>query len=324
MRGRFDLAVLASLAVTILGGCLGTGEDRVLSITATGTVQGFVFFDQNGNGAFDGSDTPLRGVDVGLASFGSIVPVFRGTSDADGLLEIRRVDVATYEVVVDLATVGDTAQVILKDPEDFTLTPSDTATVLVGISYRAASVEEVRQLPAGEKVFVEGIALNSRGTFGDNTVHLAGGALAIRVTDVAAGVILPGDSLRFQGTTDVLNGQPVVTNARAFLLAITEVPAPDTVTAAAAAGADGGSLDAALVYVDSVTVSDTATVAAGFQLTVDDVSGTLVILLDVDAPITDPPQYIPTAVLDVVGLLVPDGAGAWVLKPRSDADLTVR
>jgi hypothetical protein len=333
MRASSSFVILASIAVAVVSGCLGVGEDRVLSIESTGTVQGLVFFDENGSGDLDDGEPAFTGAAVGLASAGSIVAVFRTTSDADGLFGFSRVNVASYDVVVDPASIGDTVQVVATNPETFTLTPDDTVGILIAISYPPVSVEEARMLPEGEKVFVEGIALNSRGTFGDNTVHLAGAALAIRATTVRSGIILPGDSIRFPlpgdsirflATTDSLDGQPVLDDPTVFLLAIAEVPAPETVTSNGAATADGGRLDAALVRVESVTVNANTTVADGVQLTVDDGSGSLEVLLDQDAPIDNPAQYTPGTVIDAVGLLVPDGAGAWILKPRSSSDLTTR
>ena len=327
MRASRTLIVAPLAAALALSGCLGTGEDRVLSIESTGTVQGFVFFDRDGNGEFDDGDDVVAGIQVGLASLGSIIPIFRATSDADGLFTIQRIDVASYEVRVDSASAGDSVQIVVTDPESFTLSPDDTTSILIGVSFPKPTVQEARALPAGQTVFVEGIALNDRETFGDNTVHLHGAAAAIRVTGVTSGTISAGDSLRFLGTTSTLDGQPTLDDATAVPIASASVPPPDSVSAAEAASADGGALDAALVRVDSVTVSDTATVSGGFQLTVDDASSTLIVLLDADAPITDPAQYVPGTAIDVTGLLVPDGgagAGGWLLKPRSGGDLTIR
>jgi hypothetical protein len=324
MRVRPTLALIATLAVTSLAGCLGTGEDRVLSVTSTGTVQGLVYFDTNGSGRFDEGDTGIPGVQIGLTSLGSIIPIYIATSDLDGLLEIRRVDVATYEVIVDTTIVGDSAQFVGVDPAAFTLTPDDTADITIGVSYPSVTIEDSKALPVGETVFVEGIALNDRLTFGDNTVHVSGRTLAIRTTNVRTGTVLVGDSIRILATTRTVLGQPVLDAQSVFNLAVTNPPDATIATASVASAADGGLLDAALVEVDAVTINDTLTTAEGFRLTVGDLSGTLLVLLDKDAPIANPELFVPGMLIDVLGLLVPDGTGSWILKPRTNLDLTIR
>ncbi len=324
MRVSKNLLLISAIATLALGGCLGAGEDRVLSIEATGTIDGFVFLDNNGDGELGPGDVGYADVEVGLTSIGSVIPVFQATSDADGLFTIRRVDVATWEIFVDSASVGDSLELALTDPESFTLAPDDTAEVLVGVSFPQISVEEARVRASGDKVFVEGIALNAHAAFGDESVHLVGATAAIRATAVEQAPLTAGDSVRLLGTISEENGQPTLDDVTASFIETVEVPAPDTVTAATATSADGGTLDAALVSLDSVTVSDTVTVTEGLQLTVSDASGTARVVLDDDAPIDNPEQFGPDAVIDVVGLLVPDGSGAWIVKPRSSDDLTVR
>jgi len=323
MRASATAATSIALCA-LLSACLGTGEDRVLGIEATGTVEGVVFFDVNGDGELTTGDTLYSGVRVGIASLGSMVPIFSATSDTDGAFRMERVDVASYEVVVDSQTVGDTLDAVVTDPDAFTLAPLDTANILVGIAFPSFTVEEARALPEGEKVFVEGVALNGRATFGDNSVHLAGISAAIRVTQVKPSVILAGDTMRVLGTTATLDGQPTIDDATPFFIDEVDERSPESVTAALATTADGGRLDAALVELVDVTVSDTATVTEGFRLSVDDASGAAVVLLDKDAPIDTPTQYEPGVTIDVVGLLVPDGAGGWLVKPRSDTDLTIK
>jgi hypothetical protein len=321
---RVPATVFCLLCAAALGGCLGTGEDRVLSIESTGTVEGIVFFDRDGDGEVSLGDTPYAGVEVGLASVRSSVALFSATSDADGIFILESVDVATYEVVVDSETVGDTLEVALTDPAAFTLTPSDTAGITVGVSYPKLSIAAARALPEGEVIFVEGIALNDRGTFGDSSVHIVDASAAIRVTHVKPSTVLAGDSVRFLGTRAIQDGQPTLDDATPFLIDMLEVPSAETVSTASATTADGGRLDAALVELVDVTVNDTATVSDGFRMSVDDGSGAAVILLDEDAPIDSPEQYVPGTTIDAVGLLVPDGAGGWLMKPRSDADLTIK
>jgi hypothetical protein len=328
MRSFQPTVVALSLLAPLIAGCLETGEDRVLGIHATGTVLGLVYFDADGSRTLDEFDVRLGGAAVRLVVSGTRDTLARASSSSDGLFRMQSVPVGSYQVAVDSASLGDSAQVVEIDPAEITVTPDDSVTVTIAVSFPIVSVAEARELPRGGKVFVEGIALNDRETFGDASVHLAGEEAAIRVTRVKRSITLPGDSVRFLGTLSTANGQPTLDDATPFLLTLAEVPAAEQVTAGVAATADGGKLDAALVRVDSVTVSDTATVAEDFLLTVIDGSlppNTLEVLLDGDVGfVLDP--FVPDTVLDVTGLLVPVGVDPprWRLKPRSSADLVVK
>jgi hypothetical protein len=198
----------------------------------------------------------------------------------------------------------------------------------LAVSVPVISVAEARQLPVGTRVFVDGIALNSRETFGDTTVHVADTSAAIRAVRVARATILPGDSVRVAGVTGQRSGQPVINQATVFVLAIAEVPPPIVITTAGIGTAQGGTLDANLVRIVNAEVIDTVTQNDGtldeyYQLTVDDGSGTGAVRVEVETAISTA-TLVPTARIDVTGLLVPDGAGGWLLKPRFAADVTVR
>ena len=99
-------------------------------------------------------------------------------------------------------------------------------------------------------------------------------------------------------------------------------PIPLAVSTANAATAGGGLLDAALVQITGGIISDTATVAPDFRITVSDGSGPLRILLDGNLQI---PRSIfrPGNSMSVRGVLVPDGVGGWMLKPRFGGDIVI-
>ncbi len=150
-------------------------------------------------------------------------------------------------------------------------------------------------MPVGEKMFIDGIALNARDTFGDSTIHVADTSGSIRAIRAGAGAVFPGDSIRLRGTIATRTGRPVLDLDRLVppVLAIAELPAPDTVTTVAAASADGGNLDAAFVRVDSARVSDTLTVDDDFVVTVDDGSGPLEVRLSNRIPFSTGPFLVP-------------------------------
>jgi hypothetical protein len=95
------------------------------------------------------------------------------------------------------------------------------------------------------------------------------------------------------------------------------------VSTASAVTARNGASDAAFVTISGATVSVTDTIGADLHATVDDGSGPVVVVFDGDEfdESAHWPFYVPDAVLDVWGVLVPDGSGGWVLKPRGTADV---
>lgn len=318
--------VLLASTLFLLSGCIGDGENRVLSIDAVGVVEGVVYFDDNGNRNLDPTDPPLPGVGVRLLLRATGDTFALATSDENGLYSIGGVAVGTYDLVVAASTVGDTADVVEIDPPQLTVVRDDSVASSIAVSYPIITLEEARALPPGERVFVEGIALNARITFRDGTVHIAGDSTAIRGTRVQATEVIPGDSARFQGTTARFEGQPVLDDVRVFILSVGDPPDPVRIGTVVAATADFGRLDAALVQVSNAEIitADLPEVGDGV-LIVDDGSGQLEVLLDMDAPIVDTNGLTVGTFIDAVGLLVPTpGApGTWRLKPRSDLDITI-
>jgi hypothetical protein len=306
----------------VLAGCPNSGDDRVLGIEAAGFVGGVVYWDLNGNRELDASDAPLEGVLVALevSEVGGVI-VF-ALSDPVGQFRMRNVPVGRYHVRVDSSTFADTAEIVRIDTSVVELTPDDTAAVTVAVSFPIVTVAEARALPIGEKVFVEGVALNRSGNFGDTTVHAADTSGAIRATRIRPPVIFAGDSVRLRGTIATREGQPVLDDGTPLILALTVVPPATDVTSAEASSARGGALDAGLVRVTDGTVQDTATVDGDFRVMVDDGSGLLEVLFDQDIEF-DLTPIVPDTVLTTVGLLVPLGTGSWSLKPRTQSDVTV-
>lgn len=317
------LAATATIAV-FAGACLDTSEDRILSISATGIVQGLVYFDANGSRSLDASDPGLPGVGVRLLARGTPDTIARAATTTDGLFLLNRVAVGVYDLAVDQGSLGDSVQVISVNPDPINVAPNDSVTVAIAVSFAKLSVSEARALPIDERVFVEGIAISARDVFGDSTLHLTDGTAAIRATRVRRVAVLAGDSVRLLATRSERAGQPTLDDAQPFPLGIAAVPAPERTGTATAASADGGRLDAALIRVLDATITDTLTSAGDFILTVSDGSGSLDVLLDNDVAFAALGPFLPDSVIDATGVLVPRAAGDWVLKPRSDADLTVK
>jgi hypothetical protein len=313
----------ATLLVALASAC-STGE-RLVTLPGQGYVAGLVYLDRDGDREPGGPDVALPGVGVRLVIAGTLDTVGRVTSDANGAFAFGTVAIGRYTIVVPSTPVfGDSVQVVRIDPADVSLGVDDTSLVDVTVSFPSYTLAEARARPLGEKIFVEGLALSAGPTFGDTTVHVRDTTGAMRVTGASGPLVAAGDSVRFLGRVGARVGQPVILDAQALILAIVGLPVAVRVSTDSAASAGGGALDAELVrIVDGTIAADTTTVNGDYQFTVDDGSGPVRVILDQDAGLTRTP-YVPGVVIDATGVLVPDGAGAWVLKPRNNSDLVMK
>ncbi len=322
---RFLVAIVAVGALGLMG-CENAGSNRVLSIESEGVVAGLAYFDANGSNAFEGaSDAPLSSVGVQLLAKGSREVVAEHTTSADGLFLFSEVPVGSYAIGVDATTLDDSLTLGGVDVTSIALSPDDSATANVAITFPTVSASVARSLAAGTKVFVHAVALNGRETFGDNTVHIWDGTAFIRLTGVQ-NAVAQGDSARFLGSRATGNGQPTLSGVRVFGIGGGVVPQPSQTSSSVAALADGGRLDAALVLVNGAVITDTTTALGGdYVATVDDGTGPLNVVFDQD--LTFPlmrSRFRPGAVLNVTGLLISSAtSGPWNLKPRANADVIV-
>jgi len=331
-RGEWGVGHFRWLAIGLLGAlslsqvsCGNAGADLVTSIEASGSLSGTVFFDGNGTGNQDATDVPLAGVDVSLVLAGTADTVQSARSGQDGVFGFNDVPVGSYRVIVDTATIGDSTIVSVIDPPTTDVSRDDTVSVNVAISFPKVSTNQARSLPIGTKVFIDGIALNDVLTFGDSTVHVADTAGSIRAVRSGLGPLSAADSVRLRGTIATRSGQTVIDLDRQnpFVLALAEVPAPDTVTTGQASNAKGGLLDAALVRVDSAHIVDTSTVNGNLVAAVTDGTGPLEIVFDNAILFNLGPYLVPGADLRCTGVLVPTSLGDWQLKPRFDLDVQI-
>ena len=318
--------------------CDNAGGGNVLSISASGIVKGLVYLDRNGNGVPDGPDTIMRNVRVRLIATGSLDTTVVVLSDSIGRFRVGTVPIGTYTATVDTTTIGDSVRVIQLTPAQVVVQPGDSVTITATVSFPAVSVRAARQLPPGRRVFIVGVLLSPRVVFGDTTGHFADTSMAIRLTRMRSSPVGIGDSLRLLGTTGTRDGQPTFDDAAITSLGAGAAPLPRIVTTLVARAANGGALDAALVFIGNVTIVDTATVDGtnappfvppnrDYRLTVDstpaDTVGRMEVLLDGHAGFSGSvlTQFRPDSTISVTGVLVPAGAGRWRLKPRILSDV---
>jgi hypothetical protein len=190
--------------------------------------------------------------------------------------------------------------------------------------YPTVTIANARTLDQGKIVYIYGIAITGAATFASPVVHVTDGSAAIRVLQVSSGnPIFPGDSVRVLGTVTVNLGQPAINSSTAEVqLANVGVPPATTLSTAAAARADGGTRDAALVRTSgTIKAVRTDSTVMETLLDVDDGSGIVVVRLDRGVGFTG--TWNVNDLANVTGVLSPAGDGTWVIKPRRVADLTV-
>jgi len=293
--------VLTATAANAAGGALDAALVRIdnatiLSVSQTGNNDRLLRVD-DGSGALDVLVHAVTGI-----SFADLVP--QGVLTATGVL---------------VAMPGGTWQLKPRSNQD------------VSVTFETVTIAEARTtVPIGTLVQIEGIALNDRDAFGDGTVHLydASGSIRTFILGSTTTSIAAGDSVRLRGTVRVRDGQRVLDAATPTPLRVgVGTPAPRELTVEQAANASNGLHDAALVVVRNVRI--TANEAAGPDRILVVVSsggggGELQVYLHATT-ITAPTQYTVGTTMDVTGVLVPvPGENRWRLKPRTNADITVR
>lgn len=326
-NSRVRGVALAGLACASVAMISCDESDGPTGLDATGTVVGAAWIDVNGNGMLDAADLAAPDVVVELRTSAGSSPVASADAGENGIFQMDDVPVGHYDVTIDLASLGDTLDVLRIDSAEVVVRAADTTTVRVGLSYPALSLPEVRAAPPEQRIMLDAVALNAWSAFGDSTLHVRGGGAALRTIRVLPSTAAAGDSVRLIGTTALADGQPVLRDVAVLVLASARAaPAAISVRTAVAASADDGQLDAQLVKVHAAEVLETGTTTAGeSRLTVDDGSGPLHVVLD---PGIDFGAALPTplvgALLDVGGLLVPAPTGEWSLHPRGPADIQVQ
>ncbi len=323
---RTTLLLLLALASSALLVACDQTPSSIPGIDAEGTALGVVWLDRNGNGQLDGPDLPVSNVEVELAQrHGGNLQLTR-SSGTGGEVVFDAVPVGDYLARVTDSAIPDSLRLLRIDSANVTIAAGDTTGFLVGFTYPSLPIDSVRRQPAETRVFVEGIALNGWSTFADSTIHLRDNTGAIRAVRVPPAGVAIGDSIRLLGRVGTDAGQPVLTEVQTVILRPSvRSPEPVPVTAAEAAVAKAGTLDADLVHIDSAVVRDTILDSFGnITFVVEDGSGQARVLLDrhINFGLFFPSGIL-GSILKITGILVPQGSGAWVVKPRSASDVVV-
>lgn len=328
MKRRLWVALGAIVAL----GCENGGATRTLEISASGVVFGEVYFDANGSGAREAEDTPFAGARVRLLAPSGRDTIFRATTGADGTFRLSGIPVGSYSILIDSASAGDSARLVAAAATPVTVLPGDSIGFVGAISFPVVSIADARTGPLGSRLFVRAIALHARDTFSDTTLHVVDETGAMRATRVRPSTtpVAGGDSVVLRARTADRLGQRVLDDVSVFIVRPTFIPTAATITTAVAAtGGGAGARDAQLVRIVNAAVIDTATVAGNLQMTMNDGSGSVIVILDRAADVgfrapLPPGLYVAPNRFDLSGVLVPTGTGVWRVKPRSSLDLTRR
>jgi len=320
---RAALALALPLAISA---CDPAGADLGFGAEPTGMVAALAYLDRDGTGTPTALDTVFRGASVSLRPRGGGAVIATAITDLQGVARFEEVGFGDYLVTVDPASIGDSIQVAaIEDDEIRVSAGASEVAVGVRLGYPELSIRQARLLPAGTQVFVRGVVLSGVQVFSDQSAHIADTSVAVRLTGVSllGGLTgnTPGDSVVLRATVSQANGQPILAGARLTRVATRPAPIPKPVNSGTAATAQNGALDADFVLLTSVVISDTATVAPDFRVIASDGSGAIRIILDANLSFALG-NFRPARAMSVRGVLVADGQGGWVLKPRGGGDVT--
>ncbi len=327
LRFRLHCALPLGLAA-LAGACGNAGDGLGIKLPASQGIVAQLFVDRDFNGVFSVQDTVVAGLRVYLlVAGGQGDTVAVDTTDAAGQVAYPNPPLGRYAVSVDsVPALGDSLFTFLTPATVQVAAGTPTQIFAIRLGFPTDDITGVRGSAAGRRVVTSGIVLAGRQSNSDSSTFLRDGSGSLRLTSSAVLVgnfVAPGDSVRVLGTVAMRSGQPVLDAARIVLLqpGLT-LPAPDTVTTQQAAGALGGLRDADLVRIQAALVTDSSTLAGHYQVTVDDGSGPVDVVLDSILGLP-PTVLVPGDSLRVNGVLVPTGSGSWRVKPRAGTDLTV-
>lgn len=320
---RWAVSLAVALALT---GCnrdepFGPGLEAVASLS----VQ--AYFEYDDNSGFGGGDAPAPGVPIQILARGSGAAVLEDSADAEGTVDFPAIPVGTYEIRVDPAFLGDSLVVAFVDSTTVTFTPNQTRSFRVGLTPPTLSVAEVRALPLGRRVWVTGMALNSRPASIDGAVHiLEGGSSALRINLPSASGGSEGDSIRALGTTAGTGDGRYLVDGRINVLAQSvRALFPLELTIGEARTAGGGQHAARLVLIRGGEVTDTATIPfVGLRVSVQAGTETVNLLLPQQNGFGTPNLPAGTPLISAAGLLLqdPDVPGAWRIVPRGAGEVS--
>ncbi|NOT08104.1 MAG: hypothetical protein HOP28_07855 [Gemmatimonadales bacterium] len=320
-RWMAGVLLMGSLAAA----CENGGADLGFQPIPNGGAVVQVYLDRDGSSTRTDFDTTYAGASVSLRPYYGGASVQTKPTLVTGQALFEQVPFGDYSVSVGQASVGDSLLVAAIDASHIRIRAAvDAPSVIVRLAYPEVSIRQARQMAPGKRVLIRGIVLAGVQSYHDASSFVKDTSGTIRLTGVTIrGTQLgntPGDSVTVLGTTTANAGQPVLNLAIISQIVQRPSPAVLPVSSANAAAATNGTLDAALVVVTGVVISEAAPAAPDFRVVASDGSGPLTIILD-SATDFDLSAFTIGRTMAVRGVLVPDGTGKWRLKPRVREDV---
>ncbi len=310
--------------------CTNAGENFKVAALTTGAIQVAVYFDRDGSASLTAGDTVFAGVRVALVVPGGPDTLRTAVTSALGIAIFDSLPVGSYRVVIDRHALADSVGVVAGDTGTVRIiSESDSLHLgrVVRLGYAEVTLAGARALPAGHRVLVRAKVSSPLQAFRDSSAFLFDTSGALRVTgsrpQLGTGGNNIGDSVVVIGTTGQRSGQGVLQGGLFGFIAAGIAPLPRVSTITEAHTANAGPLDAALIQLSNVIITDTLTSGPDFMLKVADPADTTVktsVLLD---QLLNAPHGIfpPGRTGTFRGVLVPVGDGTWMLKPRNGADI---
>ena len=319
------------LLLTVLAAaCTNAGAGLTLPSLAAGAIGVGVYFDRDGSLTLTPLDTVVSGVRVALLAPSGTDTLRIAITNASGLAVFDSVPIGSYRLVIDRRALGDSVGVVAGDTGVVRLLSridSIQSSRVVRLGYTEVSLAAARRLPAGRRVLVRGKVVAPLQDFRDSSAFLVDTSGTLRITGArprfGGNGNNIGDSVLVLGTTGQQSGQAVLRNGLFLTYGRGLAPLPQIVTVAEALNAKGGALDATLVQLSSVVIRDTVAAGPDFIVKVADPATpdmTVNVLIDqlLGAPRT---LFPPGRTGTFRGVLVPQGDGTWVVKPRGPPDI---
>lgn len=333
MRRSWCGIVLALLGTAA---CANAGESLARLALPAGLIQVQVYFDRDGTRSFTTQDTLIPGVRVALVEPGGTDTIRVVTTGVNGIARFDSLPVGSYRVVVDRHALADSIGVVDGDTGIMRLTAQVTAQFdslqaarLIRLGYGEFSLAAARALPAGRRILVRGKVVSALQFFRDSSAFVVDTSGSLRITGArprsGGGGNNVGDSVLVLGTTGQRDGEGVLQDGIFSTYGSGIAPVPLNVSVSDAHTARGGALDAVLIQLTGVRITDTLSTGPDFAITVADLADTTIkttVLVDqlLNAPHS---VFLLGHSANFRGVLVPVGDGTWVLKPRGANDIVV-
>lgn len=307
--------------------CDNAGSSLFPQVPGIGALKVLVFLDRDGSLTFNEPDTAYAGAKVELRPVNGGPVVKSIVTGPTGLFTEGNLTVGDYSISVDPTSLGDSVVVGEIDPPQIRiLATGEIPELVIRLTFPSLSIRQAREQAIGKRVMIRGLVLAGVQSFRDSTSHVRDTSVAIRMTRVTirngGDGNNPGDSVTVLGTISSRNGQPTLDEALITVFGNRPPPVATPITSAVAASAQGGVLDAALVVVSNVVISESGAQAPDYRVVASDGSAPITIIFDGTTPVV--PSSLPVGrTISVRGVLVPDGTGKWQLKPRIPDDLTL-